>query len=278
MNKPIQSTIALNNQVEIPVLGLGTWLAEGKNCTRAVAFALNHGYDHIDTAQAYGNEDQVAKGWQSSDRKREDIFITTKIWNTNQGRKRTRSSLEKSLKRLETDYVDLCLIHWADVKDFDRTRETWDTLIEAHEAGQCRAIGVSNFTIPLIRKLLEKTDVVPAINQVEFHPFLYQKDLMDFCREQGIKLEAYSPLARAAHLDHPVLKEIAEKHEKTAAQVMLAWGVNHGLIVIPKSVHDDRIAENAEIFFELDEGDMEKLDSLDIRDRQVRPDWAPPSW
>ncbi len=278
MKKSIQSTTTLNNQVEIPVLGLGTWQAEGKNCTQAVAFALNHGYDHIDTAQAYGNEDQVAKGWQASGRDREDIFITTKIWNTNQGQKRTKSSLEKSLKRLKTNYVDLCLIHWADVKDFERTRETWDALIDLVEAGKCRAIGVSNFTIPLIKKLLEKTDVVPAINQVEFHPFLYQKELMGFCREQGIKIEAYSPLARANYLDHPALKDIAEKHAKTTAQVMLAWGLHHDLIVIPKSVHEDRIEENAKIFFELDESDMEKLDSLDTQDRQVEPHWAPPSW
>jgi diketogulonate reductase-like aldo/keto reductase len=278
MQNNIHTTIPLNNQVEIPVLGLGTWQAEGNNCAHAVAFALTHGYDHIDTAQAYGNEDQVADGWQASGRDREDIFITTKIWNSNQGAKRSQRSVEKSLRRLKTDYLDLCLIHWPDADNFQRTLETWETLISLREAGTCRAIGVSNFTIPLLEQLIEASGKAPSINQVEFHPFLYQKNLLDYCRKKGIQLEAYSPLARAKHLDNPTLQSIGEKYGKTPAQVMLAWGLHHDLVLIPKSVHENRIEGNADIFFNLDEEDMQKLDSMEPQHRLIKPGWAPPSW
>lgn len=278
MKKTIQSTLTLNNGVEIPYLGLGTWQARGKNCVHAVEFALTHGYNLIDTAQAYGNESQVGDGWKASGRPRDEIFLTTKIRNSNQGYETTLKSFSKSLKALQTEYVDLLLIHWPAFRDFSRTIETWRALVDLQEKGTCRAIGVSNFTVDLLEKLLDETDVIPQANQVEFHTFLYQKELLNYCRDQTIQIEAYSPLARAKFLDNDVLQRIAKKHDKTAAQVMLAWSVQHELVVIPKSVHEGRIMENADIFFDLDEEDMQALDDLDPERRLVNPPGGPKSW
>jgi diketogulonate reductase-like aldo/keto reductase len=278
MNEDLKTTTTLNNGVEIPLLGLGTWQARGKNCTRAVEFALTHGYDLIDTAQVYDNERQVGKGWVASGRRRDEVFLTTKIDNSNQGYESSRKSFEKSLQDLQTDYVDLLLIHWPDVHNFDRTVETWRALVKLQEEGLCRSIGVSNFTISLIKDLMARIEVVPAVNQVEFHTFLYQKELLAFCRENQILIEAYSPIARAKFFDHPVIRRIAQKHGKTEAQVMLAWCVNHGLVVIPKSVNEERILENSEIFFKLDDADMKALDTLDKQIRLVDGGWAPPGW
>lgn len=270
MKKDSQFTATLNNGVVIPYLGLGTWLSKGEQCEHAVQFALTHGYDHIDTARAYGNERQVGRGWQASGRPRDEIFITTKIQNADQGYQSSINSFKDSLHDLQTDYVDLLLIHWPSVGEFQRTVETWQGLIDLQADGFCRSIGVSNFTIPLTEKLLQEIPVIPAVNQVEFHTFLFQKELLNYCREKGIQLEAYSPIARAKFLDHDELLRIAEKYEKSPAQVMLAWCVNHDIVVIPKSVHEKRILENAKIFFELDDDDMKLLDNLDTQTRLVR--------
>lgn len=278
MQKTKESTATLNNGVKIPYLGLGTWLARGKKCVHAVKYALNHGYAMIDTAQAYGNEKQVGEGWKASGKSRDEIFITTKIRNSNQGYQSATNSFEKSLEKLQTGYVDLLLIHWPNIKQFDRTVETWRALIDLREKGLAKSIGVSNFTIPLTNKLLDQIDIVPAVNQVEFHTFLYQKELLAYCRDKDIQIEAYSPIARAKFLDNDVLQQVAKKYEKTAAQVMLAWCVNHDLVVIPKTVHEDRIEENAAIFFDLDKEDMEALDNLGPETRLVTGGWQPPSW
>lgn len=278
MHKTAQSTITLNNNVDIPYLGLGTWLSNGKDCEDAVAYALNHGYTMIDTAQAYDNEHEVGNGWKASGKRREELFITTKIRNSNQGYERSRQSFEKSLRALQTDYVDLLLIHWPYIGDFDRSIDTWRALIEMRAEGICRSIGVSNFTIPLIEEIIEKTGIVPAVNQVEFHVFLYQKELLDYCRKKHIQIEAYSPIAKAKFLDNAVLLEIAQKYQKTSAQVMLSWCINHDIVVIPKSVNQARIEENAAIFFEMDEEDMKVLDDLGPETRLIRGRWAPPSW
>ena len=266
MNKKI----TLNDGYEIPVLGLGTFLSQGKDCQNAVEFALNNGYDHIDTAQGYDNEREVGKGWKASGRQREDIFITTKITNSNQGYDKSIRSLKKSLKDLQTDYVDLTLIHWPDGSNFKRTIDTWQALVDSQAQGLTRSIGVSNFTIPLIETLLNEINVIPAINQVEFHTFLYQKALLNHNHEKGIQIEAYSPIARAKFFDHEHLQAIAEKHAKTPAQVMLAWCVNHNLVAIPKSINEQRILENADIFFELDDEDMKVLDHLQPQTRLVK--------
>ena len=278
MEKTIQTTTELNNGVEIPYLGLGTWQARGSTCKEVVAFALTHGYSMIDTAQAYGNESRIGQGWKASGRKREDIFLTTKIRNSNQGYQSSQRSFQQSLENLQTDYVDLLLIHWPDIGDFDRTIETWQAMIEMQNEGLCRSIGVSNFTIPLIERLLEYAKVVPVVNQVEFHTFLYQKELLEFCREKDVQIEAYSPIARARYLENDTLQKITKKYDKTAAQIMLAWCVNHNIVVIPKSVHEGRIQENANIFFDLDDEDMRALDQLGPQRRLVTSLDQPPSW
>jgi diketogulonate reductase-like aldo/keto reductase len=278
MPKDIHSTAPLNDGHQIPTLGLGTWLLKDDECIQAVSFALNNGYDLIDTAQAYGNEAQVGQGWVQSGRSRESFHLTTKIRNMFQGTKSSRESLERSLKALQTDYVDLLLIHWPDVDHFSLTAETWLEMIEMQKEGLARSIGVSNFTPALMDKLIEQSDVIPAVNQVEFHTFLYQKDLVEYCGERDILLEAYSPIARAKYLDDPTLTKVAEKHGKTTAQVMLAWLVQHGIAAIPKSVHEKRILENADIFFGLDDADMQTLDGLNRNERLIMSKWSPPSW
>lgn len=268
-----QPSVMLNNGVEIPLLGLGTYQAHGKSSEQAVSFALKHGYSLIDTAQGYNNEEQVGTGWKSSGRPRQEIFITTKISNSNQGYDRTLRSFEKSLSDLQSDYVDLLLIHWPEIKHFERTVETWQALIDLQSRGLCRSIGVSNFTIALIEKLLSEINVIPAVNQVEFHTFLYQKDLLDYCQNKKIQIEAYSPIAKAKLFDNEVLQGLGQKYKKTPAQIMLAWGVNHGLVVIPKSVNPARIEENADIFFEIEEEDMTTLNTLEPQIRLVNGIW-----
>ena len=253
MSKDIHSTATLNDGQKIPYLGLGTWQSRNDDCARAVTFALNHGYDMIDTAQIYENEGKVGKGWKESDRSRESFFLTTKIWNMNQGYQSAKRSFKTSLKKLQTDYVDLLLIHWPNIKNFSRTVETWRAMTELQKEGLARSIGVSNFTPSLLDELIKQSDVVPAVNQVEFHIFLYQKQLAEYCREKHIQLEAYSPLARGKFLDNPTLQQVAQKHGKSTAQVMLAWLVQHDIIAIPKSVHEQRILDNSDIYFGLDE-------------------------
>jgi len=278
MNKTSR-TISLNNGVKIPMIGLGTWQARKNDCVEATAFALNHGYSLIDTAQAYDNEKEIGMGWRKSDRKREDIFITTKINNSNQGYQHSKESFEKSLADLQTDYVDLLLIHWPDVRNFGRTIETWQALVDLQEAGLTRAIGVSNFTVPLLEALKAEIDVIPAVNQVEFHPFLYQKKLLNYCRPNKIQIEAYSPIMRGRFFNDSTLQKMAHKYGKTPAQVLLAWGINHQLVVIPKSTNQDRILENADIFFDLTEEDLAELDDLNRNFRLVAGGaWAPPTW
>jgi len=274
----MKKTIKLTNGVEMPILGLGTFRAQGRECERAVDFALNNGYDHIDTAQGYENEKQVGNGWKASGRARDEIFITTKITNTNQGYEKSKQTFEESLKDLQSDYVDLLLIHWPNISDFDRTIDTWRALVDLQEQGLCRSIGVSNFDISLTEQLLREIDVLPAVNQVEFHTFLYQQELLAYAREKGIQIEAYSPIAKARLFDHKDLQSIAEKYSKTPAQVMLAWLLNHDLVAIPKSVNEDRIIENADIFFEIEDEDMAILDNLQPQTRLVKGVGTPPSW
>jgi len=268
----------LKNGIKMPFLGLGTYRALGESCVEAVKFALNHGYSMIDTAQAYENEPQVGDGWKASGRKRADVFITTKIRDGNQGHKSTLKSFETSLANLQTDYVDLLLIHWPSIQDFDRTIATWQVMTELYREGLCKSIGVCNFTIPLLHNLIEKTGIVPMVNQVEFHPFLYQKELFSFCNQEEIQVEGYTPITRGKFFHHNAVQQIAKKHQKTPAQVMLAWSVQHNIAVIPKSANEDRILENSDIFFNLDSQDMKTLDNVKPQTRLITPPDAPPSW
>lgn len=259
MNLTINSKVELNNGVKMPILGLGTWLLSGSEVSNSIKWAYDAGYRSIDTATIYGNEKQIGETLNELDIPREELFITTKVWNSDQGYKSTFKAFEKSLKKLDLDYVDLYLIHWP----VSKRLETWKALGEIYETGQTKAIGVSNFTIRHLKELLNKSDYIPTVNQYEFHPFLYNKRLLDFCQQQDIRLEAYSPLARGRKFDNTILKQIAEEHNKTPAQIMLRWGLEQMIIEIPKSTSKSHIEDNANIFdFELTDKDMEQLNNL----------------
>src|SRR5919202_48085 len=261
----IQSHISLNNGVEIPRLGLGVYQsAPGRITQRVVRYALKIGYRHIDTAYIYGNESDVGKAIRESGIHREEVFITTKLWNTRDvGYDSALRSCEDSLRRLGLAYVDLYLIHWPVRGIGNNTIEIWKAMVHLLRDGKARAIGVSNFSIDDLQQILN-SDVLPAVNQVEFHPFLYQKDLLSFCEKNSIQLEAYSPLTRGMRLNHPTIVNISKKYyNKTPAKILIRWSLQHNLVVIPKSVHEERILENCQVFdFELEEEDMKLLDSL----------------
>ncbi len=266
----LQSRVKLNNGVEIPWVGLGVFQSEpGKTTQQAVEWALEIGYRHVDTAALYGNEESVGRGLEASGLPRDEVFVTTKVWNTDQGYDKALAAFDTSMKKLQLDVVDLYLIHWP----MNGTRlETWKALEKLYQDGRVRAIGVSNFLVHHLEELAENSGIVPAVNQVEFHPFLLQRDLLDYDHEHGIRHEAWSPLTRAKLWDDPVIDEIASKHGKSRAQVLLRWDLQHGVVTIPKSVHRERIEENAKLFdFELDDGDMKKLDGLD-RGERIGPD------
>ena len=265
MDLTLQTVRKLNNGIEIPILGLGTWLASGKVLENAIYSAVKMGYRHIDTAAFYGNEKIIGKAIKKCGVEREDLFITTKLWNDDHGYDNTLKAIDKSLSALKVDYIDLYLIHWP---VSGQRVETWKAMEKILEDGKAKAIGVSNFMIHHLEELFAETEIVPAVNQVEFHPFLNQKDLLDFCEVKNIAMEAYSPLLRTKKLDDPLLTEIAPKYGKTTAQILIRWGLQHGLISIPKSTNEGRIQENADIFdFNLKAEDMAQLDSIDERIR-----------
>ena len=263
----IQSSIRLNNGVEIPRLGLGVYQSPpGRITQHVVRYALKIGYRHIDTAYIYGNESDVGKAVHESGIQREEVFITTKLWNTRGvGYDSVLQACKESLRRLGLTYVDLYLIHWPVQGIGNNTSEIWKAMIRLLREGKARAIGVSNFSIDDLKQIINDSDIVPAVNQVEFHPFLYQKDLLSFSEKSGIQLEAYSPLTRGKHLNHPAIVNIAKKYgnNKTPAQILIRWSLQHNLIVIPKSIHEERILENSQVFdFKLRDEDMKLLDSL----------------
>ncbi|GLI55296.1 glyoxal reductase [Propionigenium maris DSM 9537] len=253
--------VKLNNGVEIPIVGLGTFKAKGEEVYNSVRVALREGYRHIDTAAAYKNEEEVGRAIRDSGIPREEIFITTKLWNSDQGYESTKKALEVSLKNLGISYVDLYLIHWH--KGVERARESWRAMEEAYHEGKIRAIGVSNFTMYHIEKLLETAEVVPVINQVETHVGLPQYDMQNYCESKGIKLTAYAPMQAGKIFDNEEMARIAQKHKKTVANIALRFLVERGIIVIPKSVHEERIIANKEIFdFTLDDEDREAMRGL----------------
>ncbi|WDL99101.1 aldo/keto reductase [Alicyclobacillus sp. ALC3] len=260
----------LNNGVLMPWFGLGVYKTPpGEVVETSVRMAIEHGYRSIDTAKLYDNEEGVGIAVRDSGVKREDIFVTTKLWNTDQGYDQTLQEFDASLKRLGMDYVDLYLIHWPGTRLY---KETWKAFEKLYKDGHVRAIGVSNFNIHHLEDILSDSEVVPAVNQVELHPRLNQAELREFCESKGIRLEAWSPLMRGQILDDPTITRIAETHGKTPAQVILRWDLDHGVITIPKSVHENRIKENADIFdFTLTVEEMAAIDSLNNGTR-VGPD------
>lgn len=251
----------LNNGVRMPMIGLGMYEVEPGDTARLTALAgLEEGYRHIDTAQAYRNEADVGKAVELSGLPREEVFLTTKLSNRNQGYEKALESFEESLKRLNTPYVDLFLLHWPVEK---LRAESYRALERLLKEGKARAIGVSNFTVRHLDELARTAGIVPAVNQVEFHPFLYQRELADHCRRNGIRLEAYSPLVRAERMDHPVIAGVASRNGMTPAQVLLSWSLGHGVIVIPKTLRRERMRENLKAAgLKLPKGDIELLDTL----------------
>jgi diketogulonate reductase-like aldo/keto reductase len=273
MDLTIETALPLNDRHRIPQLGLGVWqIRKGATCEQAVLAGLEAGYRHIDTASMYGNEESVGAAIRASGIPRENIFITTKLWNSDHGD--PERALDVSLRRLNFDYVDLYLIHYP-VRERLRS---WPVLESLRAKGKARSIGVSNFTIRHLRELLAETETVPAVNQVEFHPYLFQKDLLAFSVAKGIVLEAYSPLTHGRRLNDRKLVAIAKKYSsqagsKSTAQILLRWALQHGLAVIPKSSNRKRIFENADVFdFEISPEDMRLLDSFN---EDLRTCWDP---
>jgi diketogulonate reductase-like aldo/keto reductase len=263
----ITPSVLLNNGIDMPQLGLGVWqTADGTEVELAVKSALEAGYRLIDTAALYGNERGVGKAIRESGIPREEIFITTKLWNSAQGDEQTvRAAFTDSLEKLGLDYIDLYLIHWP-MPDKDLYVETWKTLEKLHHEGKIRAIGVSNFMPEHLEKLLASATVVPAVNQIELHPYLPQHETRVFCEQHNIAVESWSPIggSRGNLLENKTVVSIAEAHKKSPAQIIIRWHIQHGLIVIPKSVHPERIAQNIDVFdFELTDTEMQQLALLE---------------
>lgn len=293
MKLAIETKVTLNDGHSIPQLGLGVWqIRNGADCEAAVLAALAAGFRHIDTASMYGNEESVGAAIRKSGIPREQIFVTTKLWNSDHGN--PEQALDASLRKLEFDYIDLYLIHYP-VRE---RRQSWRALEALRAKGKTRSIGVSNFTIRHLTELLAETQTVPAVNQVEFHPYLYQRELLEFCAGKGIVMEAYSPLTKGARLKDPKLVAVAKKYPvvepqpagrrsrwplvdrllpgsetKSTAQILIRWALQHGLVVIPKSANHRRIFENADVFdFEINAQDMKLLDNFN---EDLRTCWDP---
>jgi len=270
MATAITDSVRLSNGVNMPWLGLGVWQAEeGETVINAVKLAVQAGYRSIDTAMIYRNEEGVGKAIRECGVPRDQLFITTKVWNADQGYESTLAAFEESSRKLGLDVIDLYLIHWP-VKG--KYRETWKALEKLYKDGRVRAIGVSNFQIHHLEDVLADAEIKPMVNQVEYHPRLSQQPLLQFCQANGIQLEAWSPLMQGGLTDHPVLQEIGAKYGKSPAQVILRWDIQNGVVTIPKSVREERIRENAAIFdFALTGEDMAAIDALN-EDKRVGPD------
>ena len=272
--KNLQDTTTLNNGVKMPWLGLGVFkVEEGPELVNAVKTAIKHGYRSIDTAAIYGNEEGVGNGIQEGLKEagilREDLFVTSKVWNEDLGYESTLAAYETSLKKLGLDYLDLYLIHWPVEGKY---KDAWRALETLYKEGRVKAIGVSNFQVHHLEDLMKDAEIKPVINQVELHPRLTQKELKAFCQDNNIQLEAWSPLMQGQLLDNEVLKEIAAKHNKSVAQVIVRWDLQNGVMTIPKSTKEHRIVENVDLFdFELTQEELEVIDGLN-QNHRVGPD------
>ncbi|HRY13484.1 MAG TPA: aldo/keto reductase [Syntrophomonadaceae bacterium] len=265
----INSTRRLANGVEMPRLGLGVYKVGNEEVAWPVRWALEAGYRSIDTASFYGNEAGVGRALKESGRDRSQVFLTSKVWNSEQGYSETLSAFDRSLDRLGVDYLDLYLIHWPVPGKF---HETWRALERIYREKRVRAIGVSNFQIHHLEELSREAEVIPMVNQVELHPWMSQAPLRAYCQGRNIAVEAWAPLARGRFLDEPLLKDIGARHGKNAAQVILRWHLQNDVIAIPKSVHRERIIGNADIFdFELSAQEMGAIEGLN-EDRRTGPD------
>ncbi|WP_160712803.1 aldo/keto reductase [Chitinophaga solisilvae] len=266
----LSGTVQLSNGVQMPYFGLGVFKTnEGKEVTDAVTYALDAGYRHIDTAAIYKNEEGVGQAIAASKTDRKEIFLTSKVWNADQGYDQTLKAYDASLEKLKTDYLDLYLVHWP-VKG--KYKETWRALEQLYADGRVKAIGVSNFLQHHLEDLLQSAKVIPMVNQLEFHPRLVQQSLLDFCQQHHVQYEAWSPLMQGKIFDIPELKALAAKYGVSVAQLVLRWDLQKGVVTIPKSIRQDRIISNAEIFnFEISTEDVAAIEKLDKGER-VGPD------
>jgi diketogulonate reductase-like aldo/keto reductase len=274
MAKNLQDTTTLHNGVKMPWFGLGVFkVEEGPELEFAVKTAIKHGYRSIDTAAIYGNEEGVGRGIREGLKEagitREELFVTSKVWNADLGYESTLAAYETSLKKLGLEYLDLYLIHWPVEGKF---KEAWRALETLYKEGRVKAIGVSNFHVHHLEELLKDAEIKPMVNQVELHPRLTQQEIRQYCENHGIQMEAWSPLMQGQLLDNSVLQEIAGRYDKSVAQVILRWDLQNGIVTIPKSTKEHRIVENAAVFdFELTKEDMERIDGLNENHR-VGPD------
>jgi len=269
---PDQPRIQLSNNVEIPQLGLGTYQLTGDTCRKAVAKALDVGYRHIDTASRYGNQKEIGEELANASVKREEVFITSKVWRDSVSADAVREACVKTLEQLDTDYLDLYLIHWP-VEDIP-VAETLTAMQALQDDDLIKAIGVSNFTIELLEEVLE-TDVTVVNNQVEFHPTLHQSRLKEFCDENDITITAYSPLAQGKDIRLDLIQHIAKKHDRSGAQVVLNWLKEKGLVAIPRSKHPDHIEDNFKTLeWQLDDEDVAAIDDIGRFERVINPEFG----
>ncbi len=263
----IADRVKLNNGVTMPKLGFGLFKVPPGQTEESIAYAIEAGYRSLDTAAFYENEAETGRAVKKSGIPRSEFFITTKLWNGDHGYDKAMRAFDKSIQLLDMDYVDLYLIHWPGQND-KRRHETWRALEKIYADGRAKAIGVSNFNIPHLDKLIDVSDTMPAVNQVELHPWYSHRPLREYCAEKDIVVEAWGPILRGRLDQEPGILPVAEKHGRTPAQVVLRWHWQNGVVAIPKSVHRERIFENADIFnFALDEEDMAAIDALN---RDVR--------
>ncbi|GAE31032.1 aldo/keto reductase [Halalkalibacter hemicellulosilyticus] len=269
MPKSLQDTTTLHNGVKMPWFGLGVFkVEEGTEVVEVVKTAIQHGYRSIDTAAVYKNEEGVGQGIKESGIPRDELFVTSKVWNSNQGYEATLRAFDETINKLKLDYLDLYLIHWPGK---DQYKETWKALEKLYKDGRIRAIGVSNFQVHHLKDLISDAEIKPMVNQVEYHPHLAQLELRAYCEQENIQLEAWSPLKQGQLLTDPILNEIAKKYNKTVAQVILRWDLQNGVVTIPKSVKESRIIANAAIFdFELSIDDMKIINGLN-KDERIGP-------
>jgi diketogulonate reductase-like aldo/keto reductase len=253
--------VILNNGTKMPNFGFGTWQIPARQTPGAVLWALQVGYRLIDTSLIYWNEPEVGQAVRNSGLPREEVFVTTKLEAEYQSRDRVVKGFQRSLGNLDVGYIDLYIVHWP-VRGL--TIESWKAMEDLLESGKCRAIGVSNYAVRHLEEVLEHGRVVPAVNQIEVHPFEQPREVINFCREHGIQVESYTPLGQAENLSHPAITAVATRHQRTPAQVVLRWHVQHGYIPIPRSANRDHIAENFQVWdFSLNHEEMAELDSLD---------------
>jgi 2,5-diketo-D-gluconate reductase A len=264
-----QPIISLNDGNVIPQLGFGVWQVPNGDAAKVVGTAISTGYRSIDTAAIYGNETGVGKAIAASPLQRTELFITTKLWNDQHTN--ARSALNESLSLLGLDHVDLYLIHWPKPRQ-NAYVEAWKALVKLKEEGRAKSVGVSNFTVSHLKRIIDATGVAPSVNQIELHPRFQQKELAAYHAEQGIITESWSPLGQGTLLEDPTLKALAKKHGRTPAQVVIRWHLDRGYIVIPKSVTPSRIRENFDVFdFSLDADDLAKISALDRKDGRIGP-------